>query len=248
MPPSRVHLLGVPIDAVTFPAAIAAIRGFLENSRQHHVMTPNSEMLVEATKNSDFLSVLRATSLNLPDSFGIVLMSRLRGQPLPGRVSGVDVSSELLRSLTREHPVFLLGAAPGIAEKVALRMQQENPNLKIVGVYAGSPREEDSQVILAMIRASAPHLLLVAFGAPLQDLWISRHIKEMPSVRIAMGVGGTFDFLAGVRKRAPAWMQKSGLEWLFRLLREPRRIRRIFNAVVVFPLLVLFRGGTGANN
>ena len=114
--------------------------------------------------------------------------------------------------------------------------------MKVVGCFAGSPREEDAPTILAMIRTAAPHLLLVAFGAPAQDLWITKHLTEMPSVRVAVGVGGTFDFLAGRVKRAPAFMRSLGLEWLWRMIREPRRIGRIWRAVAVFPVLVLRYG------
>ena len=114
-----------------------------------------------------------------------------------------------------------------------------NTSLRIAGTFSGSPRDEDAEEIIGKIREAKPHLLLAAFGAPEQDLWISEHLKKLPSVRVAMGVGGTFDFLAGKRRRAPKWMRSIGLEWFYRLLREPKRIKRIFNAVVVFPMLVL---------
>ncbi|MDD4287093.1 MAG: WecB/TagA/CpsF family glycosyltransferase [Candidatus Peribacteraceae bacterium] len=209
---------------------------------QRHVMTPNNEMLVEAAHREDFRQLLNSTDLNIPDSTGLIWMARLTGQRLPERVTGVDTVTALCGSLTEETPIFLLGAKPGIAETAAQNLMSRNPRLRVVGCFTGSPREEDAPAIVQMIRAAAPHLLLVAFGAPAQDLWIARHLKEFPSVRVAIGIGGTFDFLAGVRKRAPVWMQKTGLEWLWRLIREPRRIGRIWRAVVVFPLLVLRYG------
>jgi N-acetylglucosaminyldiphosphoundecaprenol N-acetyl-beta-D-mannosaminyltransferase len=136
-------------------------------------------------------------------------------------------------------PVFLLGAADGVAEKAAAVLRSRNPRLKIVGTFSGSPRMEDDAVIMRMIKDAKPHLLLVAFGAPAQDLWIHEHLKNLPSVRVAMGVGGTFDFLAGVQKRAPRWMRSIGLEWLWRFIREPSRWKRMWRAVVVFPWLVI---------
>lgn len=242
MSSSRVSLLGVPLDPVTRTEAAMLIRGFLQKGEQRHVMTPNNEMLVEAAGNPPFRQLLNSSDLNIPDSTGLVWMARLTGQRLPERVTGVDTVTALCRELTGETPVFLLGSASGIAEAAAMKLMEGNPHLKIVGCVAGSPLDEDAPAILNAIRTAAPHLLLVAYGAPAQDLWIAKHVKDLPSVRVAMGVGGTFDFLAGSRKRAPRWMQSLSLEWLWRLLREPRRIGRIWNAVVVFPLLVLRYG------
>lgn len=218
------------------------IRGFLQGEKQRHVMTPNNEMLVEATHHENFRQLLNGTDLNIPDSTGLLWMARLTGQRLPERVTGVDTVTALCASLTEETPVFLLGAKPGIAEAAAAALFRKNPHLKVVDCFAGSPREEDAVTIVNMIRAAAPRLLLVAFGAPAQDLWIAKYLKEFPSVRVAIGVGGTFDFLAGKVKRAPGFMRSIGLEWLWRLIREPRRIGRIWRAVVVFPLLVLRYG------
>lgn len=238
----RVQILGVPIDSVTRTEAVALIRGFLKDEKQCHVMTPNNEMLVEAFHNAPFRKILNATALNIPDSVGLLKMARWTGQVLPERVTGVDTVTSLCDTLTEETPVFLLGAAPGVAERAAQNLMQRNPRLRIVGCTAGSPRDEDASAILNAIRTAAPHLLLVAYGAPAQDLWIAKYLKELPSVHVAMGVGGTFDFLAGTRKRAPGWMQRAGLEWLWRLIREPKRIGRIWRAVVVFPLLVILHG------
>jgi N-acetylglucosaminyldiphosphoundecaprenol N-acetyl-beta-D-mannosaminyltransferase len=222
--------------------ALEMIRGFLREDRQRHVMTPNNEMLVEAAHHEDFRQLLNGTDLNIPDSTGLVWMARFTRQCLPERVTGVDTVTALCASLMEETPVFLLGANPGIAEAAAAALLRKNPHMKVVGCFAGSPQEEDAPAIVNMIRAAAPHLLLVAFGAPAQDLWIAKHLKELPSVRVAIGVGGTFDFLAGKVKRAPEFMGSIGLEWLWRLIREPRRIGRIWRAVVVFPLLVLIHG------
>jgi len=238
----RVHLLGIPIDAVTAQQALDHLHTFLEQPAQRHVMTPNSEMLVASKKNEAFKSVLRSSALNLPDSIGLIWMANLTHQHLPERVTGVDTVQALCRTLDERHPVFLLGAGEGIAEQAAEVLRSKNSRLKIVGVYAGSPSDRDAPDIIRRINEAEPHVLFVAYGAPKQDLWISQHLKEIPSVRIAMGVGGTFDFLAGVQKRAPVVFRKLGLEWLWRLFKEPRRFKRILNAVVVFPLLVLRYG------
>ncbi len=238
----RVTLLGIPIDPVTDDAAVMKILNFLESNRQHQVATPNSEMLVEAVRNREFRRILQGSSLNIPDGAGLLWMARLTRQTIPRRVTGVDTMRELCRVLTPEQPIFLLGARSGVAEKTAMALKERNARLKIAGTYAGSPREGDAREILARINASNPAILFVAFGSPAQELWIKRYLPSLTGVRVAMGVGGAFDFIAGVQKRAPRFVQKLGLEWAWRLAREPRRIGRIWNAVLVFPSLVLRYG------
>jgi len=238
----RVRLLGVPVDPVTMDGALERLRAFLADGRQHHVMTPNSEMLVAASKDTAFRDLLNRTDLNLPDSQGLLYAAKWTGQSLPQRVTGVDTVQAFCRTLTKETPVFLLGAAPGVAEQAAEALKRQNPGLNVGGTFAGSPRDEDASDILQQITASGAQVLFVAYGAPAQDRWIDRHVKELPSVKVAMGIGGTFDFLAGVRKRAPSAFRRLGLEWLWRVVREPKRIGRILTAVVVFPLLVMRRG------
>lgn len=235
----RISLLGVPIDSLTKEEALTKLRSMLMSTSQHHVMTPNNEMLVESTRNSGFRSVLQKSDLNVPDSTGLLFAARLTGQSLRERVPGVDTVQELVKNLGPEHPVFFLGAAEGIAARAAAAMQVQNPHLQVAGCYSGSPRDAG---LVERINAAKPHLLLVAFGAPKQDLWIAENLKKLSTVRVAMGVGGTFDFLAGKIRRAPAGLRALGLEWLWRLVQEPRRIGRIFTAVIVFPILVLRYG------
>jgi len=219
---------------------------------QFHMMTPNPEMLVEASKNAEFKKVLQNSSLNIPDGVGLVWALRRvarRGarsstsqSDVPQRITGTDTLLSLLSLQARLCPperVFLLGSAPGIAERAAEELKRRNPAIKEIGTWSGSPKEDDKEDILRRINAFSPTLLFVAFGAPAQDLWIARNLAKMPSVKIAMGVGGALDFIAGKRKRAPVWMQRAGIEWLWRLILEPRRIGRIWNAVVVFPWLFL---------
>src|SRR5205085_111300 len=147
-------------------------------------------------------------------SIGLIWMARWTGQRLPQRVAGVDTVMRLCAQLGPEHPVYLLGAAPEVAEAAAAALRRMNPHLAVAGTFSGSPREGDAPNIIQRVRDAAPHLLLVAFGAPAQDVWIDEYLRELPSVRVAMGVGGTFDFLAGKRKRSPLFLQRLGLEWL----------------------------------
>jgi N-acetylglucosaminyldiphosphoundecaprenol N-acetyl-beta-D-mannosaminyltransferase len=237
----RVHILGIPIDPVTMDEAIDRVVEMLAGTAQHHVMTPNSEMLVEAHRHPAFKAVLQKSDLNLPDSAGVVWAARRQRQRMPERVSGVDFVEQLSKKLSVDNPVLLLGGRNGVAENAAQKLRMKNEELRIAAVYEGSPREEDASEIIRQVNASGAVLLLVAYGAPAQDLWIARHLSHMPNVRVAIGVGGTFDFLSGRIQRAPQWMQHIGLEWLWRLCKEPRRWKRIFRAAVVFPFYVLMQ-------
>ena len=238
----RVSLLGVPIDTLSADEVLRTLRGFLEGESGRHVLTPNSEMLAASVRSEVFRQVLQHSALNLPDSAGLLLMAHFTRQRIPERVTGADTVQALCAVLPPEHPVFLLGADEGIAERAADALMRRNLSLVIAGTHGGSPAVFEEADICARIRASGAHVLFVAYGAPRQDLWIARNLPRLPQVRLAMGVGGTFDFLAGEKKRAPLWMRRAGLEWLWRLLLEPRRGGRIFTAVGVFPRMVMWYG------
>lgn len=239
---NRIHLLSVPIDPVTMEEALTCVRGFLQDSSQHHVATPNNEMLVRAHRNHVFRSVLKSTSLNVPDSTGLLLMAKRTGQELPERVTGVDLLTQFCLQEDGSASVFFLGAKEGVASRAAEALQAKNPNLRIVGMYSGSPKEEDVAKILVHIARAKPSILFVAFGAPAQELWIAKHLSSLSSVKVAIGIGGAFDFLAGEKSRAPRMLQALGLEWAWRFLQEPQRAMRMWNALVVFPYLVLRYG------
>lgn len=150
----------------------------------------------------------------------------------------MDTVEKLLLTLSAEHPVFLLGGRNGVGVRAATKLKTENGKLTIT-TFEGSPSKEEAPEIIRRINESGAHLLLVAYGAPVQDVWIHQHLSMLTTVRVAMGVGGTFDFLAGTICRAPRWMQQAGMEWLWRLVLQPQRIGRIFTATVRFPLAVL---------
>lgn len=246
---NRVTILNIPIDPLTRWQAIERMLAMLQDSQPHQVITVNSEMLVESRRSPAFKTLLQRSSLNLPDGMGLLWAAPFTNQKIPERVTGIDTVQKLCKMLGPEHPVFLLGAGEGVAEKAAEVLRLRNPHLKVVGTFAGSPSDADAPAIIARINEAKPHLLLVAYGSPMQEFWIQRYLSQMKTVRIAMGVGGAFDFITGVQKRAPKLLQGMGLEWFWRLLHDPRRIGRIFNAVIVFPLLCLgtfARGGHSA--
>lgn len=236
----RVEILGVPIDAVTMHDALKRTLAMLEDGEKHHIATPNNEILLKAQSSSSFKSVLQTTALNIPDSTGLLMAAKWKGQVLPERVTGVDLTEKLCRRLPKDQPVFFLGGHKGAGQKAAEELKKLNPNLVIAGTYEGSPSAEDAPEIIQRINDSGATLLLVAYGAPAQELWINQYLMNLVSVRVAIGIGGTFDFLSGRIKRAPKFMRFVGLEWLWRLLQQPTRIVRMWNAVVVFPVKVLW--------
>jgi N-acetylglucosaminyldiphosphoundecaprenol N-acetyl-beta-D-mannosaminyltransferase len=237
----RVSILGVPVDRVTRGEALAMVLQMQGAHGQNIVMTPNPEMLVAAHRNREFFDLFNRSLLNIPDGAGLLWAAKRLGEPIPERVTGVDLMVSICDALDASTPVFLLGAAPGVADTAAEILRKRNPSLVIAGCCAGSPKDDEAGSIISTINASGAKFLFVAFGSPQQELWIDRHFSAMPMIKVAMGVGGSFDFIAGKQKRAPKMFQSLGIEWLWRLLQEPRRIGRICNAVIVFPYLVLTR-------
>ncbi|MFQ6001092.1 MAG: WecB/TagA/CpsF family glycosyltransferase [Anaerolineae bacterium] len=234
----QVVILGVPVDNITEEEALARVEAFIEKGRPHQVVTVNPEFVVAAQSDAKFFQVLKEADLSLPDGVGLLWAARFLGTPLSERLAGVDMVRRIASlAAERGYRLFLLGAARGVAEATAMRLEEENPGLKVAGTYAGSPDPKEEEEIVEMIRAARPDVLLVAYGAPQQDLWIHCHLGRL-GVPVVMGVGGAFDFISGKAKRAPDWMQRLGLEWLHRLLHQPWRWRRML-ALPKFVWLVL---------
>jgi N-acetylglucosaminyldiphosphoundecaprenol N-acetyl-beta-D-mannosaminyltransferase len=175
----RVLVLGIPLSVLTPDQAVAHLHSLLTSSGQHHVMTPNNEMLVYATSHPEFTAILRRTTLNLPDSTGVVWAMRRAGAAIKTRVTGVDTVMHLCQELSADEPVFLLGGRDGVAAVAAAVLQGRNPSLRIVGTAEGSPAPADAPGLIAQINQSGARLLLVAYGAPQQDVWIARHLQLM---------------------------------------------------------------------
>ncbi len=245
---ASLRVLGVRVDRVTQQQALQHIERLIQlyhsNAVQpscQQIITVNPEFVMTAQDNSPFRQCINEAALVVADGIGVVWAARWLGQPVPERVTGVDTLIELARQCARRGDrLFLLGAALGVAEIAAARLQELAPGLIIAGTYAGSPAVADEEAILERINAARPDVLCVAYGAPAQDLWIRRNLARLP-VAVAIGVGGSFDFLAGRQQRAPHWMQKMGLEWLYRLYREPWRWRRML-ALPQFACLVVLKG------
>ncbi len=246
----RVSLLGAWIDALRMEEVEERIADFVKEGAPRQVITLNPEILCRAQREPELLRLINAASLVTADGAGIVWAGRIAGRPVPERVTGIDLLLRLAaRSAKEGWRIFLLGGAPGVAEEAAGRLRGQYPQLIVAGTChgyfeeadgrSGSPGDEDERggapaagsslreaQVVEMIRRACPHLLFVGMGAPKQEKFIARNLKRM-GVPVAVGVGGSFDVLAGRVKRAPAWMQRLHLEWLGRLLREPRRWRRM---------------------
>ncbi|MBI2941737.1 MAG: WecB/TagA/CpsF family glycosyltransferase [Chloroflexi bacterium] len=225
--PRSVDVLGVRVDDVTMDEALALARAWLRAGRGWHVVTPNAEFVMAAQEDPEFRAILNRAHLAIPDGAGLLLAGRLLGTPLREQVTGTDLTTSLVALAAAEgYRVFLLGAAPGVAETTASSLRRRFPGLTVAGTFAGSPRPAGEAEIRAALAAAAPiDILFVAFGAPVQEKWIAHRLPTL-DVGLAMGVGGVFDFLSGQVPRAPAWLRGLGLDWLFRLIVQPWRWRR----------------------
>ncbi len=233
-----IDILGVRVDNVDLDGALVRVAGLLGEGGLHHIATVNPEFVVMAQTQPDFRRVLNGCALNVPDGVGLLWAARRQHEPLRQRVTGQELVDRIA-ALCAEcgYRVFFLGAREGVAEQAASELVRRHPRLSVAGCLAGSPAPEDEEHILACIAQSGVDVLLVAYGPPKQEMWIARNATRL-DVKVAMGVGGTFDTLAGIVPRAPVWMQRAGFEWTYRLLREPRRLRRQM-AIPYFMWLVL---------
>jgi N-acetylglucosaminyldiphosphoundecaprenol N-acetyl-beta-D-mannosaminyltransferase len=237
----RVHVLDVPISKVTNQEALAILTDFVRSGEPHLVVTADASAVVAAAQDRDFRAVIQGAALVTPDSTGILWAARRLGQPLPERVSGVDLAERLCELGGKfGWGVFFYGAAPGVAEEAAGVMQARYPGLRIAGTAHGFLNEREQGELEERIRQSRPELLFVAMGIPRQEKWIWSRMSRL-GVPVSMGVGGTFDVFAGHVTRAPVWMQRHGLEWLYRLWKNPRKISKVAT-LPRFVLLVLRRG------
>ncbi len=250
------QLLGVRIDTLTRPEVLQQIELFLASGGHHSVFTPNPEMLVKAYRDTSFREVLNAGSLNVCDGRGVELLAPEKVT----RFSGVDLMLDVCALAERsQKSIFLLGSGSDLTvQQLATRLQKQFPRLVIAGFHKGASYQEQAfdahrvgaplllpdnpqehTEVVRAVESASPAILLVAFGMGKQEKWIAENIRHLPSVRVAIGVGGAFDYLSGRVSRAPLLLRKLGLEWLYRVIRQPWRVGRIWNAVVVFTYLVI---------
>ena len=244
-----VSILGVKLDQLSLPQALNKATRFVNSQKFNLIVTPNPEFLLEARQNQAFAGILNSADLSLPDGTGLVYAAKYLSLPKINRICGTDFVWELARHASENNwSIYLLGGDRGVAKKAAALLAKKYPRLKIAGAISGYDKQgqmKQDRELVHLINKVSPDILLVALGAPKQEEWLIRNKNGLNSVKIGMGVGGAFDYIAGIVSRAPRFMRKLGLEWLFRLIVQPLRIKRIYNAVVKFPVLVVLKGRQG---
>lgn len=230
---NRTDVLGVGFDAVTMAQAVDRALALIDEKSAAYVVTPNPEIVMRAREDESFRAAINGAALVLPDGVGVVKGAAMLGAPMPEKVPGIDFASGVMEKLAlRGGSVFLFGAKPGVAEAAGETLSAAHPGLVIAGTADGY--FTDDAPIVSRIRESEPDLLLVCLGAPKQELWMQKYTGTLP-VGLMAGLGGSLDVFAGTVKRAPEAWQKLGLEWLYRLLKEPSRIGRM----MVLPKFIL---------
>lgn len=221
----KTDVLGVQYDNITMEEAIAAGRNILTGTKTAYCVTPNAEMAYEALQDEAFRDVLNSADLVLPDGAGVVLGAKILKTPLKQKVAGIEFAQNMLSVYEQlGSRLYLLGSKPGVAELAAEKMLEKHPKLQICGTSDGYFKDEDE--VVRKINEASADALYVCLGAPKQEYFMYRHKDEL-NVRLMAGLGGTLDGIAGTVKRAPKWMIKLQLEWLYRLLKEPRRLGRM---------------------
>jgi N-acetylglucosaminyldiphosphoundecaprenol N-acetyl-beta-D-mannosaminyltransferase len=224
--PTSNAILDIPVHDVTMSETLDWIDRFIAAGGPHQICTVNPEFIMTAQHDAEFKQILNQAALNVPDGVGVLWAARRLGWRLRERVGGSDLVGQIAqRAAATGWKIFLLGAAEGVAEQAADKLRAKHPAINIVGALAGSPSIEREIEIADRIRSAAPDILLVAYGAPKQDKWIARNL-DRTGAPVAIGIGGSLDHIVGKQKRAPLWLQRLGLEWLYRLIREPWRWRR----------------------
>lgn len=245
---SIVHMFGISIDCLTRKQAVQRVAEWLSSDERlcRYVVTPNVDHVVKLNASLEFRDAYAGAALVLADGKPLIGVSRIFGEPLPETVPGSDLVPWLFDhvSLTRSQPlrVFLLGAGPGVAERAAERVHSTWYNVSVVGVYSppfGFEKDPgECAAICNLVAGSGAELLVIGLGAPKQELWVKRYSNRLP-VKVALCVGATIDFLAGEKKRAPKWLQALGMEWLHRMLSEPKRLAgRYGHDALIFPFLI----------
>lgn len=221
------HVLGVPFDTFTMKEAVERVMEFLSDGGQHIICTPNPEIVMEAQTDKQLMEILKASDLVIPDGIGVVWASKYSEIKIKERVPGFDLTQNVFEKIKdTDYKVYFFGGAPGIAITAAKKMMNKYKGLNIVGTRNGYFNKDDEKQIIEEIKKSGADILLVGLGAPKQEKWIYDHIT-FTGAKVCIGVGGSFDVMSGNVKRAPKIFCKLGLEWFYRLITQPTRIKRM---------------------
>ena len=237
----KVNILGVLVDKVNIEEAVEKIFTMLSEKRPHAVFTPNSEIIMTAYKDEEFREILNNADMLTADGIGVVYASKILNNPIEERAAGFDIACGVIDRIAESgHGLYLFGGKPGVAEIAKENLEKKYPFIRVLGTHDGYFDEAKVPEIIEDINNSGADILFVCLGAPAQEKWIHNNMHKL-NVRVCMGVGGSIDVLAGVAERAPQKWCDMGLEWLYRLLKQPKRFFRML-ALPKFALTVLFKG------
>ena len=223
----RLELLDVPVDPLTMEEVLTRIEAFIRTREPHHIFTADASGIMRAQEEPELLEIVRRADLVTPDGAGVLLATRMKGMRLPERVSGVDLVDRISEMAARKgYRIYLLGASAMVVQSAAGVLASRYPGLIIAGIHDGYFTPEAEPRVVRDIAVARPDVLFVALGIPKQEQFIRRHFTAL-GVPVMIGVGGSYDVISGQLKRAPAWMQQSGLEWLYRFLQQPSRFPRL---------------------
>lgn len=236
---NTIEIVGVKVDNVNYTEAEKRVEEFLEGDKLNMIFTPNGEMLLNAVKNRKLEDILNEAQLVIPDGIGVVIASKFYGTPLQERVTGVDLTYKILAiAAEKGSKVYILGAAKEVVSAAADKIRERYKGINIVGLRDGYFSEDEEGEIIEDINEKEAEILLVALGVPKQEFFIYKYKAEIKA-KLAIGIGGSLDVISGRLKRAPEFYQKAGLEWLYRLIQEPSRFKRILS-LPKFILLALY--------
>ena len=225
-----INIRGVDINNVTLDEATDIIDGFAASKSFHAVFTPNAEIVQLCVENESIRTLVNSADLIIPDGAGVVLASKILKKPLKGKVAGVDLGKRAIAlSEKRGYGVYFLGSKPGVAELVAEKLREEYPGFKLVGTHDGYFAKEgaESDAVIEEIKATGADILFVCLGVPAQEKWIMANKEALSGIGLILALGGSLDSYAGTVKRAPEIFIKFNLEWFYRLIKEPKRIKRM---------------------
>lgn len=226
----KINIRGIDFDNVTLPEAVDMLTELAHGSRTCVVVTPNAEIVQKCIEEEEFADIVRRADVILPDGVGVIKAARILATPLKSPVPGVEVGEALVKQSGEEDlPVFLMGGKPGVAEIAAEKLKEKYPDAKIAGTHHGyfAKTGEENDAVIDLINESGARILFVCIGVPAQEKWMIENRERLQNVRVMLGLGGSLDVYSGTLKRAPAFFRKLGLEWLYRLIRQPKRIGRM---------------------
>lgn len=235
------NILGIRTDKVTLFQAIQIIKNFIQEKKSHRVVTLNSLMLNQASRDQELLGIFQQANLIISDSIGIYWAAKFLGEPLPEIITGIDLLLKLCELAEQKgYRIYLFGAKEKVIKQTVENLRKDFPDIKIVGYHSGYFLSEAENDIVEEISNLHPDILFVGLGSPKQEKWIGQNLERL-GTPVAIGVGGSFDIISGKLKRAPRWMRVLGLEWFYRVLQEPWRIKRIIHLPIFIFRVIKFK-------